>query len=487
MGQTFNTIASQDSLSNSISDIAENLNTLRSSFSGTSAPSGAVEGQTFYDTDDDLYYVYDGSSWNALSFGASGTYLEAANNLSDVDSASTALSNIGGVASSTYTTHTTTYGNGSHIPTTGITNTHVATGAAIAATKISGTAVTLSGTQTITGEKTFTGDATFSDITINGSASGARLSATQTGELGGAAVFSISSATNLGVALTLSAANNNYMQAGPLTVTSEVEVESDLNIRNDSNTVGHNADLVFQLDDSLGGITDYASITGEIVDNTDTSEDGQLNFNIMVAGTLTESAVLDSVGFTANGTLTSYTNTATPGPTSKLDFDLNDSAANVTTYARVEGEIIDNTNGSEDGQLNFSVMAAGSLTEIATIDAGGMDVTGALVVSDDIDAKGDRITVSEGSDYRVFHGWNASGGYSTWRDSSNVQKVIVRGYTDDVQLDLKDGSVQLTEVTAPAAPSANAVRIYAEDNGSGKTRLMALFASGAAQQIAIQP
>lgn len=43
-----------------------------------------------------------------------------------------------------------------------------------------------------------------------------------------------------------------------------------------------------------------------------------------------------------------------------------------------------------------------------------------------------------------------------------------------------------TEMTAPAAPSANGWRIYAVDNG-GKTELLALFASGAAQRIAIEP
>ena len=46
---------------------------------------------------------------------------------------------------------------------------------------------------------------------------------------------------------------------------------------------------------------------------------------------------------------------------------------------------------------------------------------------------------------------------------------------------------QMSEMTAPAAPAANGVRIYAVDNGSGKTQLMALFATGAAQQIAIEP
>lgn len=49
------------------------------------------------------------------------------------------------------------------------------------------------------------------------------------------------------------------------------------------------------------------------------------------------------------------------------------------------------------------------------------------------------------------------------------------------------GYHEMVETTAPSAPSADKVRIYAEDNGAGKTRLMALFSSGAAQQIAIEP
>ena len=47
--------------------------------------------------------------------------------------------------------------------------------------------------------------------------------------------------------------------------------------------------------------------------------------------------------------------------------------------------------------------------------------------------------------------------------------------------------IETSEMTAPASPAANGVRIYAVDNGSGKTQLMALFATGVAQQIAIQP
>lgn len=49
------------------------------------------------------------------------------------------------------------------------------------------------------------------------------------------------------------------------------------------------------------------------------------------------------------------------------------------------------------------------------------------------------------------------------------------------------GYTEYDEMTAPSAPAANTVRLYSDDNGAGKTRLMALFSSGAAQQVAIQP
>lgn len=43
------------------------------------------------------------------------------------------------------------------------------------------------------------------------------------------------------------------------------------------------------------------------------------------------------------------------------------------------------------------------------------------------------------------------------------------------------------EQTAPAAPAANGYRIYAQDNGAGKTQVCALFSSGVAQCFATQP
>ena len=66
------------------------------------------------------------------------------------------------------------------------------------------------------------------------------------------------------------------------------------------------------------------------------------------------------------------------------------------------------------------------------------------------------------------------------REAAGV--IAVRGSSGSV-----GGALSFLEQTAPAAPASNIVRIYAQDNGAGKTQLMALFATGAAQQIAIEP
>lgn len=47
--------------------------------------------------------------------------------------------------------------------------------------------------------------------------------------------------------------------------------------------------------------------------------------------------------------------------------------------------------------------------------------------------------------------------------------------------------MDISEMTAPSAPGANTARLFVQDNGAGKTQLMAIFPSGAAQQVAIEP
>lgn len=81
---------------------------------------------------------------------------------------------------------------------------------------------------------------------------------------------------------------------------------------------------------------------------------------------------------------------------------------------------------------------------------------------------------------------------STGSVNSNYSDVKLHASADGI-LNLRAGTktvgaaLNLLEQTAPSSPGSNEAIIYAEDNGSGKTRLMVKFATGAAQQIAIEP
>ena len=73
----------------------------------------------------------------------------------------------------------------------------------------------------------------------------------------------------------------------------------------------------------------------------------------------------------------------------------------------------------------------------------------------------------DGGDVTLRPGLGTSGGANG--------KIIV--YTE----------IEGREQTAPGAAPTNGYRLFAQDNGAGKTQLMVIFSSGAAQQIAIQP
>jgi len=49
------------------------------------------------------------------------------------------------------------------------------------------------------------------------------------------------------------------------------------------------------------------------------------------------------------------------------------------------------------------------------------------------------------------------------------------------------GAIEFDEMTAPGAGAANTARLYAVDNGAGKTQLAVVFNTGAVQILATQP
>lgn len=84
---------------------------------------------------------------------------------------------------------------------------------------------------------------------------------------------------------------------------------------------------------------------------------------------------------------------------------------------------------------------------------------------------------------------------ATNRETSLEFSVVASGVNNlGVALTIQSDSglklakyLQIAEIAAPSAPPANGGRLFLEDNGGGKTRLMIIFATGVAQQIAIQP
>lgn len=81
-------------------------------------------------------------------------------------------------------------------------------------------------------------------------------------------------------------------------------------------------------------------------------------------------------------------------------------------------------------------------------------------------------------------------GYIGWEEGGTgvMRPLVLMGSSISFQDDA-GASVyfEASEQTAPGAPAADAVRIYTQDNGAGKTQVCALFSSGAAQCFATQP
>lgn len=65
--------------------------------------------------------------------------------------------------------------------------------------------------------------------------------------------------------------------------------------------------------------------------------------------------------------------------------------------------------------------------------------------------------------------------------------LLIDGGTLGFPYALVGQAIDYFEAVGTGAPSANTARVYAEDNGSGKTKLMVRFNTGSAIQIAIEP
>lgn len=105
------------------------------------------------------------------------------------------------------------------------------------------------------------------------------------------------------------------------------------------------------------------------------------------------------------------------------------------------------------------------------------------------------VITAEGTGYTTDRGTD-SGTWANIIESHNSNLMLTTnasgGTGGDIILDadftiVGAGTIEGAEITAPGVGAANTYRIYGEDNGAGKTRVMIQFATGAPVQIAIQP
>lgn len=162
-----------------------------------------------------------------------------------------------------------------------------------------------------------------------------------------------------------------------------------------------------------------------------------------------------------------------------------------------------NTLANSYGKHQFGVALGGTYATTS----GGLVVQGKNWQNDALRNTGS-VVLTDMMDFLQFRtGWarpyssddpaNAEYAYGGWASGGTEYyfgtKAIGTGTLRSVRLTgasiILDTDVYLegVEMTAPAAPAANAGRIFFQDNGAGKTQLMVIFSSGAAQQLAIQP
>lgn len=121
------------------------------------------------------------------------------------------------------------------------------------------------------------------------------------------------------------------------------------------------------------------------------------------------------------------------------------------------------------GSLKFNTSAANSVIQARISGTGGEAITGAPHAEIEWDVKKSG-TIK----------WGASVG-----EGKEMLKILGNlSLLGD--LDLADGRIRLTERAAPPAAQANAVKLYAEDDGAGKTKAMARFGTGAAIPFALE-
>lgn len=163
---------------------------------------------------------------------------------------------------------------------------------------------------------------------------------------------------------------------------------------------------------------------------------------------------------------------------------LNESDVADTGFARRGAGIVGVTKGGadDDGLLQFQI-SGGHKFRLGAFASGW-----GLTLTDD----GAGIVTFGGSNHSILVKYDSADGLIGWSASVAAKGDVAIGRAAASLLKVTDGTtggagIEFTEMTAPSAGASNTARLFCRDNGSGKSQLCVIFATGAVQVIATEP
>lgn len=187
------------------------------------------------------------------------------------------------------------------------------------------------------------------------------------------------------------------------------------------------------------------------------------------------------------------TNTASGSTSKLLDLQVGGTSKfSVDKSGNMVTSLIGRTtaNGSAANAVSFAI--GSTSTGFYDFAAGYVAVSSSGTCCGVMGANGYALNASGGGQFTWSNGSPASVSADTGLARNAAGVVEFNNGTAGTLRDWKARRAALTEyadissMTAPAAPAASTARFYADTSG-GKVRLMVIFPSGAAQQIAIEP
>jgi len=170
---------------------------------------------------------------------------------------------------------------------------------------------------------------------------------------------------------------------------------------------------------------------------------------------------------------------------------------NTTTFPRLAL-----LGGNSVSDTNYYVMSAGEYSDSTTAITAGFQANTSYDADTDTVRSNSygftiRVNESDGLVQIISHMQSADNGGNIefiradgtviLHLDESTQNVGLGSGTPDSKLDVGAGAIEFDEMSDPGVGAANTARLYAKDNGAGKTQLVVQFPSGAVQVLATEP